>query len=80
MFAACGDGVGDFALGVKATPVMQDALVRNNPDCFVPPYVGRYGWVGLRLHPGTDWALVDRLLQDAHAATAGRGKRRPRSE
>ena len=48
-----------------------EALVAGAPErCFVPPYVGHRGWVGLRLDlPETDWDEVAGCIEVAHACT-----------
>lgn len=46
----------------------QAARVAGHEQCFVPPYVGKRGWVGIRLDGDVDWGLVEELLEDAHAA------------
>ena len=68
MFAAMsaeGDGV-----TVKALPDEQDALIQMDGATFgVAPYVGRYGWVSVRL-ARVEPALLRRLLVTAWRRTA----------
>ena len=68
MFAAMaaeGDGV-----TVKALPDEQDALMQLDGETFgVAPYVGRYGWVSVRL-ASVEPALLRRLLVTAWRRTA----------
>ena len=64
-------GDGRVALHIKAPPGVQETLVDLDPDrFFVPPYVGPYGWVGVRLEKNVDWAGVEKLLRDAWRMTA----------
>ena len=73
MYAAAGNHHGKRIAGVwvKATHVNQDLLIRSDPDrFFVPPYVGRSGWVGIRLDAKPDWDVVADLLRDAYRLTA----------
>jgi hypothetical protein len=52
---------------MKAPPGAQEALVGDDPDHFwVPAFIGRHGWVGLRLDlDEPDWDAVAALLRDA---------------
>src|SRR3954471_13131013 len=62
-----GDGI--LGLWIAAAPGVQDALVGSDPEtCFVPPYVGGRGWVGVRLDRALPWPELRELLDDAHAA------------
>jgi hypothetical protein len=55
---------------VKATRQEQEALVAAAPETFgVPAYVGRHGWVSIRLATA-DPAEVRELLEDAWRQTA----------
>ena len=59
-------GSGHVALWCKAEPGVQAALVDAEPrHFFVPPYVGKAGWVGVRLDSGLDWAKVAALIERA---------------
>jgi hypothetical protein len=68
MFAALADDGSQAS--VKATRQEQEALVAADPETFgVPSYVGRHGWVGIRL--GTaDPVEVRELLEEAWRQTA----------
>jgi hypothetical protein len=65
-------GDGRVALCCKAPPGEQALLVEENPrQYFVPPYVGKKGWVALRLDlPRVDWTAVRSLLFGAYFMTA----------
>jgi hypothetical protein len=39
---------------------------------FVPPYVGKGGWLGVRLDSGLPWPVIADLLKQAHATSARR--------
>lgn len=67
-------GDGRIALLCKAGPGEQGRLVEESPRrFFVPPYVGRQGWVGLRLDGArVNWAEVAFLLRAAYRLTAPR--------
>jgi hypothetical protein len=62
-------GDGRIALWCKAPPGEQGRLVEENPGrCFVPPYVGPRGWIGVRLD--TPWRAVKNLAFVAYFLTA----------
>jgi hypothetical protein len=45
----------------------QAALVAGDPKhFFVPPYVGKSGWLGMRLDSGLPWAVVGDVLKQAY--------------
>lgn len=39
--------------------------------CYVPAYLGAYGWIGVDLTTGTDWAEIHELLEASYRRTAG---------
>ncbi len=64
-------GAGKESVWLKATHMTQDLLVRAQPQrFFVPPYVGKSGWVGVRLDGRTGWKALAELLRDAYVMTA----------
>ncbi len=64
-------GDGRVSLWCKAPPGLQGALVDSAPDrYFVPPYVGRHGWVGVYLDVDPDWDFVADLVDDSYRLTA----------
>jgi predicted DNA-binding protein (MmcQ/YjbR family) len=74
-------GDGRVAVWCKAPPATQEVLVRANPDrFFVPPYVGRRGWIGLRLDGRLDWSEVEALVEDSYLMTAPERRRQPLRE
>src|SRR5581483_4928480 len=65
---------GRIALLVASSSPMQSLLVADDPDrFFVPPYVGRLGWVGVVL-PGLPRAELERLVAAAHATVVTRSR------
>jgi predicted DNA-binding protein (MmcQ/YjbR family) len=46
------------------------ALVQD-PRCFVPAYLGPYGWIGMDLDTLTDWSEVAELVETSYRRTAG---------
>ncbi|HEY8514662.1 MAG TPA: MmcQ/YjbR family DNA-binding protein [Candidatus Binatia bacterium] len=50
---------------------MQEALVEEHPDrCFVPPYLGGKGWVGVRIDGKADWKMIAGLVEEAYRMVA----------
>lgn len=61
------------SLWCKAPQGVQDILVNANPErFFVPPYVGRHGWVGIWLDIELDWDEVADLVEESYRMTAPR--------
>ncbi len=59
-------GAGRPSTWVKAIAANQQLMVRAEPArFFVPPYVGRSGWVGVHLDGDIDWSELGELLRDA---------------
>jgi hypothetical protein len=64
-------GDGRFAIWCAAEEGTQGMLVEADPErFFVPPYVGRRGWLGARLDRGIDWEELAGIAEDAYAAVA----------
>src|ERR1051326_7267754 len=62
---------GRRSLWCKAAPGAQGVLVGSNPErFFVPPYVGRYGWVGIWLDSAIDWEEIIDLVEESYRMTA----------
>jgi predicted DNA-binding protein (MmcQ/YjbR family) len=48
-------------------------LVYSDPArYYVPPYVGKRGWVGVRLDRKVDWPALERLVQEAYGHVAAK--------
>jgi hypothetical protein len=65
---------GRLELWIKAPRGEQDAVVSGDPGrYFVPPYFGRYGWIGALVLPefGPDWDEVAALIEQAWRMDAG---------
>lgn len=55
----------------KAQPGVQNMLVASEPQLFfVPPYVGKHGWVGVWLDVEQDLDFVTDLILDSYCMTA----------
>jgi hypothetical protein len=69
-------GDGRIALVCAAPDGVQAVLVDSDPDAYyVPPYVGRLGWIGVRLDKRVPWSQVAALVESAHAWRASKRKR-----
>ena len=59
-------GSGHVALWCRAESGVQAALVDAEPrHFFVPPYVGKQGFIGVRLSSGLEWDTVAALIERA---------------
>jgi hypothetical protein len=64
-------GDGRLSVWVKAPAGAQEVLVAADPGrFFVPPYVGRRGWIGVRLDDGPDWDELAALVRQSWRMTA----------
>ena len=65
-------GDGRLSLICRAPAGEQEALLASQPESFyVPPYVGRRGWVGMWLDtPGLDWTEAEELMTEAYRLAA----------
>ena len=64
-------GDGRIALWLNMPPGAQQLYVEAEPDCcFVPPYVGPRGWLGVELDRGMDWGRIGALVREAYAQAA----------
>ena len=62
---------GRLSVWLKAPPGAQGALIQTSPDIFfMPPYVGRHGWVGAFLDADLDWDQLADLIEDSYRITA----------
>ena len=58
-------------LWCAAPPGAQDELVTTEPDRFFrPPYVGRRGWLGVRLDNRIDWDEMTLICEEAFRTVA----------
>ena len=71
MFVDDHHGVGFAGVWLKAPEGAQEELVASDPKRFyVPPYVGKGGWVGVRLDSRTSWKMLAGLLAEAYEGAA----------
>ena len=73
-------GSGHVAIWCNAPPGAQESLVAADPKhFFVPPSVGKGGWLGVRLDSGLRWPVISDLIQQAHETTMLKVRRPRRS-
>jgi predicted DNA-binding protein (MmcQ/YjbR family) len=69
MFSHAEDTVhsgGRYGVWLKAAPGNQQLMVRADPDrFFVPPYVGKAGWIGVRLDKNPPWKEIATLVEES---------------
>jgi predicted DNA-binding protein (MmcQ/YjbR family) len=74
MFASLDDhhhGADRLAVWLAAGLGDQEHLVASDPErCFVPPYVGHRGWVGVRIDGRANWTRFATLVRDAYVLFA----------
>ena len=84
MFALCGSDETRVTAWLKAPPGAQESLVAYDPRrYFVPPYVGRAGWIGVYLNGRVPWKQVAALVEQSWRLVAPRklvAKLPPRDE
>ena len=58
---------GHLAVWVKAPAMVQEILVNSDSKrFFVPPYMGKKGWVGVRLDYKVKWDQTAAILKDGY--------------
>lgn len=71
MLAVNHHGDGRIGLWVHSPPGMQQLHTQGEPQFyFVPPYVGRRGWLGVHLDKGNDWRTIALRVREAYAHVA----------
>lgn len=76
MFLDNHHGDGRVALWCKAPPGAQAMIVDGDPErYFVPPYVGKSGWIGARLDRAPDWKAIAAFVAESYAMTVPRPRR-----
>ncbi len=62
-------GVDDDGIACRADKDERPALLER-PWYVAPPFVARYGWIGIRFDKVDDWEEVAELLETAYRITA----------
>lgn len=59
------------AVWCKAPPGAQEELIAaDSARFFVPPWMGRHGWIGVRLDSPPDWDELAAICEQAYRMTA----------
>jgi predicted DNA-binding protein (MmcQ/YjbR family) len=67
---------GHVAVWVKAPAMVQEILVSSDPKrFFVPPYMGKQGWVGVRIDYKVKWDQLAAILKDGYLMSAPKKSR-----
>lgn len=62
---------GRWSCWCKVGAGLQSMLVESEPTrYFIPPYVGKHGWVGFWLDEHLDWAMVADLIDKSYRLIA----------
>src|SRR6266852_821821 len=62
---------GHVAVWVKAPAMVQEILVHSDPKrFFIPPYMGKQGWVGVRIDYKVKWDELTAILKDGFLMSA----------
>jgi hypothetical protein len=68
---------GRVALWCAAPEGAQAVLIAADPErFFIPPYVGKGGWIGMRLDVKPDWKHVAAVIDEAYHTIVEARKRR----
>ena len=91
IFAAVEEYQGEWAICFKTVREHQQALVEDSERFYVAPYVGRHGWVSMRLADGVNLGELKALVLNSYrlvapkrvlaakAAAAAPGEARPKA-
>jgi predicted DNA-binding protein (MmcQ/YjbR family) len=70
IFASAGAMAGVWTFGMKTTHEMQAGLVASDPRFTVAAYVGKHGWVSMRVDEDIDWNQVRALVVESYRMIA----------
>src|SRR5262249_21668326 len=61
---------GGMSMGFKTDKELQAMLVASDPRFTVAAYVGKHGWVDMKLGPKPDWAEVEQFVVQSYRMIA----------
>jgi predicted DNA-binding protein (MmcQ/YjbR family) len=70
IFTSAGGEDGEWSIGVKVTPEMQAGLVESDPRFSIAKYVGKHGWVTMRVGGKIDWKEIEALVEGSYRLIA----------
>ena len=65
-----------LSVAVKVSPAFREAL-RIHPATYVPAYVGRFGWIGIRVTDDETWEMGTAAIEESYALVRGRSRGSP---
>jgi predicted DNA-binding protein (MmcQ/YjbR family) len=75
-FAVLEEYKGSLCIVFKSELAHRDLFLKD-PRFFVAPYVGKYGWLSLKVDAGVNWTEVRHLVRESHRlVSADRAARR----
>lgn len=70
IFASAGAERGVWSFGMKTTPEMQAGLVECDRRFSIAAYVGKHGWIDMRVDDVIDWNQVRALVVESYRMIA----------
>jgi predicted DNA-binding protein (MmcQ/YjbR family) len=70
IFVGWGRDDGEMSLGFKTSKPLQAMLVASDARFTVAKYVGKHGWVDMRLGARPNWAEVEQFIADSYRMIA----------
>jgi predicted DNA-binding protein (MmcQ/YjbR family) len=64
------DETGIMGIGFKTDKELQAMLVASDKRFTIAAYVGKHGWVNMKLGPEPDWAEVEQFVVDSYRRIA----------
>jgi predicted DNA-binding protein (MmcQ/YjbR family) len=64
------DEGGAYSVGFKTDKELQAMLVASDPRFTIAAYVGKHGWVNMKLRAKPDWAEVEQFVVDSYRRIA----------
>jgi predicted DNA-binding protein (MmcQ/YjbR family) len=78
IFAGCEEISGEAVLGFKLEKPAAAALIASDERCCPAPYVGKHGWVAMKLVGTVDWSAVRGYVETSYALIAPKKKAKPK--
>ena len=69
-FAAFERYKGEWVVAFKAERARQQFLIDVDPRCYASPYVGKHGWVSMRVEAGVPRRQLESLVKDSYRLVA----------
>ena len=61
---------GESSIGFKTDKELQAMLVKSDPRFSIAPYVGKHGWVDMKLGDAPDWQEVEHFVVESYKMIA----------